>query len=167
METEQWRQSPSLPEYRVSSWGRVMRELFEGPMPNGCGVRKYGGKPHYGKRSVAAKGAKHGRMIFVFRGHSYKVHQLVCEAFHGPRPFSKAVVMHLDENSLNNRPENLAWGTQKQNQNAPGLRRYRASRTGENSASFIGRTELAIARRLEIQQRRLARAGRDNQHDHA
>lgn len=50
-----------------------------------------------------------------------KMHQLVCEAFHGPKPFPKAVVIHIDENGLNNRPENLKWGTQKENLNAPGF----------------------------------------------
>jgi len=44
-----------------------------------------------------------------------KVHQLVCEAFHGPKPFEKAVVIHIDEDAHNNRPENLMWGTQKEN----------------------------------------------------
>lgn len=48
-----------------------------------------------------------------------KVHQLVCEAFHGPKPFPEAVVIHLDENAHNNRPGNLKWGTQKENLNMP------------------------------------------------
>jgi hypothetical protein len=69
MDIEQWRQSPSLPEYLVSSWGRIMREPYEARVPNG-GVRKYGGKPHYGVRSFAEKGAKHRRMILIFRGRS-------------------------------------------------------------------------------------------------
>lgn len=62
-----------------------------------------------------------------------KVHRLVCEAFHGPAPFERAVVLHLDENALNNRPENLQWGTQKENLNMPKFVEYCKSRTGENS----------------------------------
>ncbi|QDP54003.1 MAG: putative uncharacterized HNH endonuclease [Prokaryotic dsDNA virus sp.] len=54
-----------------------------------------------------------------------KVHQLVCEAFHGPKPFETAVVIHKDEDALNNRPENLKWGTQKENLNAP---KFKASK---------------------------------------
>jgi len=50
-----------------------------------------------------------------------KVHQLVREAFHGPKPFPNAVVIHVDESALNNQPENLKWGTQKENLNAPGF----------------------------------------------
>jgi len=62
-----------------------------------------------------------------------KVHRLVCEAFHGPAPFRNAVVIHLDEVGVNNRPENLKWGTQKENLNMPGFKAYCRSRTGENS----------------------------------
>lgn len=32
--------------------------------------------------------------------------------------------MHLDEDNGNNRPGNLAWGTQQQNLNAPGFKQY-------------------------------------------
>jgi hypothetical protein len=123
MDIEEWRQSPSLPEYMVSSWGRVMRIPYEAPMPYG-GVRKYGGEPWYGVQASARKGAQVKRMIFVFRGKTYKVHQLVCEAFHGPKPFPEAVVMHADDNGCNNRPGNLSWGTQKQNLNTPKFREY-------------------------------------------
>jgi hypothetical protein len=47
--------------------------------------------------------------------------------------------MHLNENSDDNRPENLAWGTQKQNLNAPGFIAYCKSRTGENSPTAKSR----------------------------
>ena len=67
-----------------------------------------------------------------------KVHQLVCEAFHGPRPFEKAVVIHIDENAHNNRPENLKWGTQKENLSAPGFIEYCRSRSGEDSPRVKG-----------------------------
>ena len=48
------------------------------------------------------------------------VSTLVCEAFHGPRPRDivggrNMVCMHLNGNSLDNRAENLAWGTHKDN----------------------------------------------------
>jgi hypothetical protein len=47
-------------------------------------------------------------------GH-FTVHQLVCEAFHGVRPFPEAQVRHLDGNKLNNRADNLQWGTPEEN----------------------------------------------------
>ena len=113
---EIWRPVPSLPEYLASSLGRVMRVPFAGPMPHG-GPRYYGGEPTFGVNSG-------GRFHIFFKGKNYRIHRMVCEAFSGPPPFPKAVVMHLDENSENNRVENLQWGTQKENLAAPGFRAY-------------------------------------------
>ena len=62
-----------------------------------------------------------------------KVHQLVCDAFHGPKPFDGAVVIHINEDGLDNRAENLKWGTQKENLNMPKFLEYCRSRTGSNS----------------------------------
>jgi hypothetical protein len=94
-------------------------------MPRG-GFRQYGGQAHFGQDSGE------GRMIFVYKGKSYKVHQLVCEAFNGPKQEGQ-VCLHLDEDYTNNKPTNLAWGTQKENLNAPGFLEYCRNRTGENS----------------------------------
>src|SRR5574338_94854 len=44
------------------------------------------------------------------------IHRLVCEAFHGQSPNVKYTVSHLNGNSLDNRPENLAWESLKANQ---------------------------------------------------
>jgi hypothetical protein len=125
---EEWRPIPSLPEYLASSHGRVMRVPFKGPLPNG-GMRRYGGVP--------TRGITHGynqmRPTIVFKGKNYRVSKLICEAFHGHQPFAKAVVMHIDDDPENNRPENLKWGTQKENLNAPAFIAYCKARTGENS----------------------------------
>lgn len=40
-----------------------------------------------------------------------KVARIVCEAFHGLRPFDGALVRHLDGNRSNDAASNLAWGT--------------------------------------------------------
>lgn len=114
---KEWRDIPSLPEYQVSSDGTLMCKPIESAMPYG-GVRVYGGKEWAGCWAEKEK-----RYIFRFRGKTYKVAPLVCEAFHGPRPLG-AVCMHLDENARNNRPENLAWGTQKENLNAPNFKEH-------------------------------------------
>lgn len=41
--------------------------------------------------------------------------------------------MHLNENAADNRPGNLAWGTQKENLNAPGFIAYCKRRTGNDN----------------------------------
>lgn len=130
---EVWMQVPSEPRFLVSSEGRFMVSPYRGSMPNG-GTRSYGGQPHFGVWNK-----QDGRFITVWKGRTYKIHQLVCEAFKGSRPFDGAVVMHADENAANNRPDNLVWGTQKENLNCPGFLEYCRSRTGENNPVIKGR----------------------------
>lgn len=133
MEKEIWLPVPSKPGLMASSWGRVCLPPSTAPMYNG-GYRSYVPKPTYGSVTRAKKTAKHLYMGFQNKKlGNMKVHRLVCEAFHGPPPFEKAVVIHLDENSMNNRQENLKWGTQKENLNMPKFLEYCRSRTGENS----------------------------------
>ena len=129
--SEEWRISSIQPEYMVSSIGRVMKIPYKAPMPHG-GNRWYGGQPTFGQNSE-------GRMIFVYKGKSYKIHQLVCTEFNGPKPFDKAVVMHHDEDSTNNLFSNLLWGTQKQNLNYPNFIEYCNGRTGKNSPTSKSR----------------------------
>lgn len=130
---EEWRVIPSLPEYIACSDGRVMRLPFIGAMPHG-GPKHYGGQPRTGEWAADAE-----RYIFRFKGKTYKVARLICEAFHGPPPFPGAVCMHLDENSRNNRADNLAWGTQRENMNFPKIKEWHRSRTGENNPFVKGR----------------------------
>lgn len=77
--------------------------------------------------------------MFTKKFGNVKIHRLVCEAFHGPPPFPNAVVIHFNENALDNRPENLRWGTQKENLNMPGFIAYCKSRTGENNPYVKGK----------------------------
>lgn len=68
-----------------------------------------------------------------------KVHQLVCEAFNGPKPTEHHVVSHKNENALDNRSENLEWSTQKENLNMPKFLDYCKARLGEDSPVVKGR----------------------------
>jgi hypothetical protein len=130
---EIWKPVPSLPGVMASSEGRILLPPRHAPLPNG-GVRLYLPKPTSGNLMRASKTAKH-----VYRGlynkqlGNIKVHQAICEAFHGPKPFPAAVVIHKDEDGLNNLPDNLKWGTQKENLNAPGFLAYCSERTGDQS----------------------------------
>jgi hypothetical protein len=82
------------------------------------------------------------RPKFYYRGKNYRVSVLVCEAFHGPKPFPSAVAMHLDEDATNNRADNLRWGTQKENLRMPGLIAYCRSRVGDKNPFRKGRLQL-------------------------
>lgn len=125
---EEWRDHPTVDFIQVSSYGRVQVKPYQLPLPNG-GFRTYGGQPHFGSRE------KDGRMVFINRTRRFRkrVHILVCETFHGEKPFDGAVVMHLDDNPSNNRTDNLKWGSQKENLNADKFIAYCKSKTGENS----------------------------------
>ena len=53
---------------------------------------------------------------------SLSVHTLICKTFKGPKPTeingdSNVDCMHINGDSLDNRPENLMWGTHSQNMN--------------------------------------------------
>jgi len=122
---EIWKPVPSEPGVLASSEGRILLPPRCAPIPNG-GYRHYITEPRFGHVSKANKDAAHEFRIIMVRDDTKtakqrprKVHQLVCEAFHGPRPFPNAVVIHIDEDAHNNRPENLKWGTQKENLNMP------------------------------------------------
>lgn len=132
MNEEIWKPIPSKPGMMASSLGRICLPESTAPMYNG-GFRLYKPKPTYGVVTRANKTARHtyyGLMNRKFG--NMKIHRLVCEAFHGAPPFEKAVVIHLDENALNNKPENLKWGTQKENLNMPKFIEYCKTRFGDN-----------------------------------
>jgi hypothetical protein len=126
---EEWKVVPSLPNVEVSSFGRVRAAKKTSRMPNG-GVRVYENAGSFGQWDGT-------RYLYVLHGKTHKVARLICEAFNGP-PQKGQVCMHLDENSRNNRPENLKWGTQKENLNAPGFLAYCRSRIGDKHPKVIG-----------------------------
>ena len=134
---EIWRTVPSVPEVLASSEGRVMMVPHRGPMPLG-GERPYGGKPTFGVWNK-----QDARFTLLVRGKTYKVARLVAEAFHGPAPFERAVVMHVDENAANNRADNLQWGSQRENLNAPGFLEYCRERTGDRNPAAVGKRRRA------------------------
>lgn len=135
---EEWRDVLSKPGVQASSLGRVRRQPRRAAMPHG-GERIYFAAPTYGVVVRSKKGAAHSYRARYYDGiGNVKIHQAVCEAFHGSKPFPKAVVIHLDEDAHNNRPENLRWGTQKENLNASGFVAYCKGRTGEDSPVIKG-----------------------------
>lgn len=76
-----------------------------------------------------------------------RVHQLVCEAFHGAKPFPGAEVAHWDGNKANNVPSNLRWATQVEN-SADKIRHGKTVRGERN-----GRAKLTAEQVREIRRR--------------
>lgn len=127
---EEWKPVPSVPGMKASSLGRVWMDDHQKPMPHG-GLRWYKHNPTFGYEEKSATGRPGvGKRRILRVGtlkKTFKIAQLVCEAFHGPKPFPKAVTIHIDEDPTNNTPSNLRWGTQKENLNMPKFVEWRAN----------------------------------------
>jgi len=134
----EWKPVPSMPGVMANDLGQILLPQKTGPMPHG-GTRVYKTKPRFGSIAKARPDGGHRRRIMHTRAFgTIKVHRAVCEAFHGPPQFEGAVVIHRNEDSTDNRPTNIKWGTQKENLNAPGYIAYCKTRTGENSPTRKG-----------------------------
>lgn len=123
---------PGHPLLEASSWGRIRSAPYQTRMPHG-GTKTNRMAPTYGVWVRSGRDASHKRRKIMFRRKDLKVARLVCLAFHGRPPKGKPYALHRDEDSGNNTPGNLFWGTQKENLNAPGFIAYCRARTGENS----------------------------------
>ena len=131
---EVWAKIPGyLPTYEASSHGRI-RSLNR-DSKTGLPYRILAMTPaDTGYLTVRAIGADG----------SYKtchVHKLVASAFHGEKP-AGAICLHYDDQRLNNRAENLRWGTYKDNY-ADSVRNGR--RRGKAAVTQIQTEDLALA----------------------
>lgn len=99
---EQWKPIPGHPGYHASTEGRI-----RGPR---CIMKPWKRKKNpYGQPYFELELWNGGTFKRIF------VHKLVLETFVGPRPEGRHC-RHLNGNSLDNRwPENLCWGTAREN----------------------------------------------------
>ncbi len=100
--TVEYRDIPGFPGYRVGNDGSVWSCKF-----------------HKRWQQLKPSTDKTGRRMVMLRrnGRSInkRVHQLVLEAFVGPKPEGKVCRHFPDRDPSNNRLENLQWGTRQEN----------------------------------------------------
>jgi hypothetical protein len=104
---EKWKKVPGY-EYEASTDGGIRA------CKTGCILRQHVQKKVNGRKSPYV-GAGYYRVELGYGagGKKFNVHRLVLEAFVGPRPPGKQC-RHINGDSLDNRLENLAWGTSKE-----------------------------------------------------
>lgn len=96
----------------VSSLGRVMFEQHQIVARNPVGLLR----PRTYKARICAtfmhrKGYESVSVRYANTSRNHKVHRLVCAAFHGLPPPGRNFACHINGDSLDNRPENLKWGS--------------------------------------------------------
>jgi len=104
MARERWRNIRRARGYRVSSLGRVRsvpRTLSDGRQHGGQVLEPYPDDDGY--------------LCVKIRGETVRVHHLVLEAFHGPRPYGLEGC-HGPGGSQDNRAEVLRWDTHRENE---------------------------------------------------
>lgn len=96
--SEAWAPIPRHPDYEVSTLGRVRSWKTYGPV----------------KPRILVTHMEGGYVRATLSRAQRRVHQLVLEAFVGPRP-EGLLTRHLDGDPTNNRLDNLAYGTPSEN----------------------------------------------------
>ncbi len=115
---EVWKDVDHPGPYQVSNHGRVRSLPKEVEMRHFSGkmmTRRYPGKI-LGTKSRGGHDRRYPIVVLSDQGkYTYKpIHRLVAETFL-PRPPGAQLVMHLDDNPLNNHVDNLQWGTYREN----------------------------------------------------
>lgn len=98
----EYRDIPGFPGYKACSNGKIfgLKGFFLSPSVTKLNYERV-------TLRVGPPGATEPKTMTV--------HSLICSAFHGERPSPKMQTRHWDGNRRNNLPDNLLWGTWKDN----------------------------------------------------
>ena len=114
MKNEEWRDVAGYEgRYQVSSTGRVksLERTFIDKVGRERYVKECILKPAMDKGGYLRVGLCDGK-----KRKTFKLHRLVCEAFH-ENPDNKPQVNHINEIKTDNRASNLGWATARENSN--------------------------------------------------
>ncbi|QDF19815.1 HNH endonuclease [Mycobacterium phage LilSpotty] len=127
--TVAWKSHPEYPHYQASNDGRV--RTLDRMEPQGAR-----GMCFLPGRELSLFPID-GYLTFDIKKRKVKVHRFVCEVFNGPPPSPTHEVRHLNGDPRDNRPENLAWGTAKENatDRVRHGRQYRGGKAGRRVSS--------------------------------
>jgi hypothetical protein len=118
---ELWKDIAGLENYQASDAGRIRT------LDKVTGIT----------RVLSQHVAKHGKCLYLeisLNGKHKSVHQLVCEAFHGPRPEGYDC-RHLNNDSFDNCADNLRWGTRSENEQD----KYRCGRGNDGERHHLAK----------------------------
>lgn len=112
---EIWKNVPTEIGYQVSNLGRVRSAKRTKIVQPSASGRASGHFRTYKARLLKPGRAKSGHLtVACGKGNSRYVHDLVLEAFVGPRPDGMEC-LHRDDVPSNNVLQNLRWGTRSEN----------------------------------------------------
>lgn len=143
------REIPEHLGYYADDSGQIWSSIKQGKLRKG--ESKVGHKIRRLVATTAYVGDYPRQVVTLGQGRHRKVSRLVCSAFHGPAPSTRHHAAHINGDSLDNRPENLAWKAPAENEADKVL--HGTSNRGERQ----GRSKLAADQIHEI--RRTYRAG--------
>ena len=136
--TEEWKDIPGYP-YQASSLGNIRRTpgtgKFKSKLLKQVLTQRYLMTRTYTNENIAT---------------SSRVHRLVCLAFHGFPREEQTICRHLNDDIYDNRPENLAWGTAKDN--AADAIRNKKQRRAENHPNAKTTKEIVDKVRQDYQE---------------
>lgn len=89
----------------------------------------------------------YGYIVFRHAGVRYKMHQLVCRAFHGPPKDASFVPDHINRNRNENEASNLRWATRKDNvANSTPVQRRKLTESTEPQSDLPGEQWKTVGR---------------------
>jgi hypothetical protein len=170
----EWRICPRFPDYEVSEYGQLRRCTKAQGSVVGRVLKGHVRPDGYLVYLIRREGTKRSYL-------HPKAHQLVIEAFIGPKPHPKAEVRHKDGKRVNDHYSNLEWGSSADNKADMVRHGTRALIQGENhgnakltesdvrairAMAALGVVQRVIGERYGIQQVQVSRIVRGKQWGH-